>query len=99
MELLSSDRLEAVLRDALASQPLPKPADHRGGPATDMFIVSIARDRLDEIVEDVRDAVEHDRRSTRTQARGLGGFIAAWTEFQRYISEHEETAGHGATQR
>lgn len=97
MELLARDCHKALLRGALAARPLLKPDDHRGGPATDMFKVTIARDRLNEIVEDVRDAVKHDRRSTLTQVRGLGGFIAAWTEYQRYISEHEETAGHGAT--
>ncbi len=90
MELLGSDHLKALLRVALATQPLPKPADHRGGPATDMFIVAIARDPLNKIVDDVRDAVNNDRRTTQTQARGLGGFIAAWVEYQRYVSDNEE---------
>lgn len=98
IELLTSDRQKVLLRGALARKPLPKPVDHRGGPATDMFIVAIAIDQLDLIVEEVCNAVTHDRRGAQTQARGLGGFMAAWTEYQRYVCKtNRENLGHGAT--
>ena len=63
------------LRAATSGKPLPKPADHKGGPATDMFELELD----DAIADAIVAAVE------RAHAAGqpnLRGFVAAWREYR-----------------
>lgn len=73
--LLPAD-LRAPLEEAMAGQPLPKPQDHKGGAATDMFAVRF--DQADAVLAAVRAAVADG--ATTSQGRPLGGFVAAWRE-------------------
>ena len=82
--------LDAPLRQRLLdmlTEPLPKPADHRGGADTDMFEVALSEAEA----RAVRLAVEHaataGTATSRTRGRGLGGFVAAWREFEQALKE------------
>ena len=77
--------LEPPLRQRLLAQlatPLPKPADHRGGPDTDMFEVALSEADAHGVRLAVERAVQAGTRSPGTQSRGLGGFVEAWRELE-----------------
>ena len=76
---LVPEELRAILHDATAQAPLPKPPDHKGGGPTDMFEVA-----LDDVADAILVAVESAaaRGETTTQGRPLGGFVAAWRELK-----------------
>jgi hypothetical protein len=78
-EPLLADALGRVLRSA----PLDKPADHRGGPASDMFELDIDTEAARRIHDVVAAAVREGRATSATQQRGLGGFAEAWLEYLR----------------
>ena len=69
-----------ALRDVMRARPLDKPADHKGGSATDMFELDLDQAVGVAILEAVQAAVAEGRTSAGTRERGLGGFVAAWTE-------------------
>ena len=73
---LLPEQLRAPLEAALSGTPLAKPADHAGGPETDMFPVCL--DAAADILAAVEQAAA--RGATTTTGRGLGGFVAAWRE-------------------
>lgn len=85
-----ADLLGALLREG---RPLPKPADHRGGPATDMFELSLPPQQVRRIRDRVLAAKCAGRVTMQTRARGLGGFVEAWREIL------EEAEGSISTQR
>ena len=62
-----------------------KPADHRGGAATDMFRLSLDVATVRAIHQAVTDAVARNLRTTGTEGRGLGGFEEAWAEYLRSL--------------
>src|SRR5512139_877481 len=73
-DLLGDDGLRRSLAAVLNSTALPKPEDHRGGAATDMFVLGL---RLDDVVSvelDIVRAVTEGRTTGATRMRGLGGF-------------------------
>lgn len=75
--------LQESLQEAMRQAPLVKPDDHRGGPATDMFELSLDGAEVGEIVAVVEQAIQ---RETKTSGgRSLGGFGEAWQEFQRQV--------------
>lgn len=75
--------LAQSLQEAMRQAPLVKPDDHRGGPATDMFELSLDGAEVGEIVAVVEQAIQ---RETKTSGgRSLGGFGEAWQEFQRQV--------------
>ncbi|MEZ5558856.1 MAG: hypothetical protein R3E86_10005 [Pseudomonadales bacterium] len=66
----------ADLRGALAAPPLAKPADHRGGPETDMFAT-----RFDAAtVAAVLDVLQ-----TPGDSGYVPGLVAAWHEYAAYL--------------
>ena len=80
--------LQESLQEAMRQAPLAKPDDHRGGPATDMFELSLDGAEVGEIVAVIEQAIQ---RETKTSGgRSLGGFGEAWQEFQRQVSRNEE---------
>jgi hypothetical protein len=80
--------LQESLQEAMRQAPLAKPDDHRGGPATDMFELSLDSAEVGEIVAVIEQAIQ---RETKTSGgRSLGGFGEAWQEFQRQVSRNEE---------
>ena len=60
--------------------PLDKPADHRGGSATDMFRVDLTREVVVLLCDRVESAVQVGAATSGTSGRGLGGFVEAWRE-------------------
>ena len=96
LELLSEHAdLVAALRSALEGKPLAKPPGHKGGPATDMFELSLTGEQVEAAVAAVRRAVERSEETTGTQGRGLGGFLEAWLEYQCFVVAHERRSQTG----
>lgn len=91
-ELLDGD--DAELGEALRAElggghPLPKPDDHRGGPATDMFQLALEPERARRIRDRVAAATAAGRVTTQTAGRGLGGFLEAWSEYLRDVEDEQ----------
>ena len=76
-----------LLEAVLVGQPVPKPTDHRGGAATDMFRLDLAREAVLMIHEQVAQAVLTGRTTSATRDRGLGGFEEAWREFVQHLEK------------
>ena len=75
--------LAARLHAALAGTALPKPADHRGPPATDMFALVLAPAEALRARTVIAAAAARGMRTP--EGRGLGGFVAAWDEYLRHL--------------
>jgi hypothetical protein len=84
--LVEEAGLAARLRAHLDQAPLPKPADFRGGPATDMFAVDLAVAEVARIEAILALAKAAGRTLVGTPERGLGGFVEAWAEYRRALS-------------
>ena len=85
LELVDDD-LKVELRQALASAPLAKPEDHKGGAATDMLTLSMSRAQVHAVVRCVEAAARRGTTTSATRGRGLGGFAEAWREYLAYLS-------------
>ncbi len=81
LELLSGNEIAGALRGALASEPLKKPSDHRGGEATNMYVLDLSPAQLEVIVRLVQSAWDAEVVTSETKLRGLGGFVEAWAEY------------------
>lgn len=81
LELVAGHDVAAALRDAIASEPLTKPSDHRGAEATNMYMLDLTPAQRDDIVRLVRAARNARLATSKTTARGLGGFVEAWQEY------------------
>lgn len=77
--LLSGETRSALLAN-LSGTPFPKPPDHKGDEATDMFAVDLPADVVRAIVEVVHDAAKRGLRTPRSSK--IGGFATAWRELQ-----------------
>lgn len=89
LELLDDPTLAAGLRAALRSEPLSKPADHRGGPPTDMFRLALTLADVAAVRCQVERAGAAGRTTSATRGRGLGGFVEAWREYEQFLSRRE----------
>ena len=91
LELLAleggDDALHRALASALQSVPLPKPADHRGGPPTDMFRLELTLEDARSVASLVVKAADAGRVTSGTSERGLGGFAEAWEELVRHLRQ------------
>jgi hypothetical protein len=83
--LLADVGLRARLGDFLDAAPLAKPTDHRGGAATDMFTLDLTVVEVAAIRGEIEAARHRGATSPATRARGLGGFVEAWTEYHRFL--------------
>jgi len=83
-ELLETD-LALLIEQVLQDAPLPKPAEHRGGAATDMFVLTLTREDVSRICGFVTAAAQAGITTTATTGRGLGGFREAWDEYLRAL--------------
>jgi limonene-1,2-epoxide hydrolase len=83
--LVDEPRLAHALGRLLETSPIEKPSDHRGGAATDMFVVSLSARDARAIVASIGTAIDDGRTTTATRARGLGGFREAWREYAAYV--------------
>jgi limonene-1,2-epoxide hydrolase len=83
--LVDEPRLASALANLLETSPIEKPRDHRGGAATDMFVVSLSARESREIFAAIGTAIDDGRTTTATRARGLGGFRETWREYAAYV--------------
>jgi len=81
---LTAPLFSVELGGVLEKIPVPKPADHHGERATDMFELSLEPDQVLAIAEEVAQAVRLSRTTSGTAGRGLGGFQEAWAEYAAY---------------
>jgi hypothetical protein len=95
LELVRDDALAARLRDHLTGEPLPKPTDHRGAAETDMFPMSLELHEVRAVRALVEQAAGRGVTTSGTRSRGLGGFVEAWLEYERYL-ERRPGADRGA---
>lgn len=77
---LLSGEIRSALLAVLDDTPFPKPPDHKGGEATDMFAVDLPADVVRSIVEAVVDAAKRGLRTPRSPK--IGGFATAWRELR-----------------
>jgi hypothetical protein len=88
-ELLDDDDENSETKDVLHSlhtvlqsgESLAKPADHKGGVATDMFRIELSASAIHRICDCVAVAAAAQRETRGTRGRGLGGFVEAWREY------------------
>jgi acetyl-CoA carboxylase biotin carboxyl carrier protein len=100
VELVADDEAVALpLRAALAGPILEQPADHRGGADTDMFELRLDRTTVERVVQKVADAAARGATTTGTARRGLGGFTAAWDEYNRFLARAAATDESAIEQR
>ena len=81
IELLGESPAADRLAGALTAPALEKPRDHRGGPATDMFVLELESGVRRAVLELVVVAREAGAVTRATSGRGLGGFVEAWSEY------------------
>ena len=75
----------ATLRAVLATQPLPRPADHVGPAATDMFVTSLDVAFVHGILGIVDRAMASGRLVEVLEGRSPVGFVAAWREYAEFV--------------
>jgi hypothetical protein len=76
-----SDVLHNLHRVLQSGEPLTKPADHKGGMATDMFRIALGTAEIRRVCDCVAAAAAAQRETRGTRGRGLGGFVEAWREY------------------
>lgn len=79
-KLLDGEDRERLLA-ALEGVPLDKPADHKGGLVTDMFVVAMPPSSAERILRAVEAAAALGGATAIDTSRGLRGFVAAWREY------------------
>ncbi len=84
-EVVVDVELAKRLRGVLATAPIAKPEGHRGPPASDMFLFDLDADDARAIVAYVQRAIAAGRATSATRGRGLGGFLDAWLEIERFL--------------
>jgi hypothetical protein len=75
----------AILRAVLATQPLPRPADHVGPAATDMFVTCLDVAFVHGILGIVDRATVSGRLVEVLEGRSPVGFVAAWREYAGFV--------------
>jgi len=100
VELLESPGGEAhplatALRGMLASAPLPRPADHSGPPATDMFAAALDAQGVAAACAAVEQAAADGRLAEVLGGRSPVGFVAAWREYAQVFGDCAEPRAPG----
>ena len=90
LELLAGrPDLAVPLRRAMAGVPLAKPQGHKGGAATDMFVLDLDLAAASAIAKCVAAAAAEGLETRGTRGRGLGGFREAWREYAEFIIQQQ----------
>lgn len=76
--------LVAAMQQALATQPLERPEDHRGPQATLMYHLPLSLALSERLLTQIQHAQSDNQTTAATQARGLGGFVAACQELVQF---------------
>lgn len=88
--------LATVLRGLLASAPLPRPADHSGPPATDMFLAALDAPGVAAARAAVEQAAGDGRLAAVLGGRSTVGFVAAWREYAGVFDAAAGSRGPGS---
>ena len=86
------------LMRVLARPPLPKPPGHKGDERTDTFQLTLNRAQIGIILAAIERAVHRGQTTSETAARGLGGFLEAWREYDDWLMQTERDRGMSAQQ-
>lgn len=81
--LAGAHEVSAVLHRDLRQPALSRPAGHKGNEDTWMYQMSLSEAQCDTLLETIHQAEQKGRRTTATQARGLGGFAEHCQELLR----------------
>lgn len=73
----------------MAGAPLAKPQGHKGGAATDMFVLHLDAAAASAIAKRVEAAAAEGLETSGTRGRGLGGFPEAWREYREFINQQQ----------
>ena len=84
IDLVGNSPVAACLSSVLDDSPLAKPAGHRGGEATDMFVLELDSAEIRTVLALVSAGVARGETTPGTRTRGLGGFTQAWREYADY---------------
>ena len=79
-----SPDLVAAMQQALASQPLDRPNDHKGPQSTFMYHLPLSLALSERLLTQIQHAQNGNKTTAATQARGLGGFVAACQELVQF---------------
>jgi len=85
--------LSSRLTDALSAEPIVKPPQHRGGPETDFFRVSLTAEEVHELISHLvgleAEAVAEDG-STTPEASYMASLVDYWASLWRDASSSLE---------
>jgi hypothetical protein len=84
LEADGDDGLARRVRRIAAGTPLPRPADHLGGAATEFFEARLALAEVRAVAAAVRAAAAEPGRRL-PGGRGLGGVTEAWQEYADWL--------------
>lgn len=74
-----------AVRVVLAGEPLPRPVDHSGPPATDMFAARLNDRVVHATLAEVEDAAAKGWLAGLLGGRSPVGFVAAWREYALHV--------------
>lgn len=89
LQQMREEHLAECLQSALGTPPLPVPEDHSGPDATHMFAVQLNETDGKYMLEALQRAERQGLQTHATAGRGLGGFVAAWTEYVQAQQEKD----------
>ena len=92
---MQEEQLAGCLQTALQSSPVPLPDDHLGPEAARMFAVQLSVADGMRVLEAIERAEQEGMATSATAGRGLGGFVAAWTEYVQAQKATGLIAPHG----
>jgi hypothetical protein len=92
LALLGPGPVTAALQRILATEPVPRPADHFGPPATDMFLAELDAAAVAVTYAAVRQAAAAGALAAVLGPRSPTGFVAAWREFALFVGALDATA-------
>jgi hypothetical protein len=90
--LLEPGPVAAALEGILGTEPLPRPADHFGPPATDMFLAELDSAAVAATYAAVRQAAAAGALAAVLGPRSPTGFVAAWREFALFVGALDTAA-------
>lgn len=86
------DGLADAMRAVLGSEPLPRPVDHLGPPATDMFAAGLDASVVHATLAVVDAAAAQGWLAGVLGLRSAFGFVTAWREYARHVSGRPGTS-------
>ena len=92
-----ADGVATKLRQDLRRPALARPVDHKGGVETWMYQVSLSKAQCHILMQVIDQAQEQGCKTSGTQIRGLGGFLANCQELLQFrqASELSSRRNHG----